>query len=307
MLNVAFAGTPNFAARILRAILHSEHEVGLVISQPDSRRGRGRKPETTPVAVLARENELRLIQPEKISEANDLIAEHDALVVAAYGQILRRETLDAARLGSWNVHASLLPKYRGAAPIERAIMDGETRSGVSIMQMDEGLDTGPVANLTPTEIPPDMTGGELTDRLSLLGGKAIVEVLTGLKIGSLTLLEQDNLKATYASKVLREDQRLDWGASSREVHDTVRALSPHIGARAYMANDDQPLKVWKTKFEENPGDGSVPGTISVENGTISVACGEGMVEILELQAPGGRRMSATEFLRGNDISGTLLV
>ncbi|MGI8649516.1 MAG: methionyl-tRNA formyltransferase [Rubrobacter sp.] len=307
MLRVAFAGTPDFAATILAAILASEHEVGLVVSQPDRRRGRGRKLDATPVAELARERELSLVQPENISEVNDRIATHDALVVAAYGQILCANTLDAARLGAWNVHASLLPKYRGAAPIERAIMDGDTRSGVSIMKMDEGLDTGPVAKTGETDIPSDMTGGELTVRLAVIGGEAIVEVLSELEAGSTTLAEQDSLEATYASKVLREDQKLDWERGVWEVHNVVRALAPHIGARCYVVGDEQPLKLWKTWPEASTGQRSEPGRIYVQNGRIFVGCGDGRVEILELQAAGGRRMSSEEFLRGNDVSGTLLV
>lgn len=305
MLKVAFAGTPDFAATILDAILTSEHEVGLVISQPDRRRGRGRKLDATPVARLASERGLKLLQPDRIAEANEQISECDALVVAAYGQILRAETLSAARLGAWNVHASLLPKYRGAAPIERAIMAAEKKSGVSIMQMDEGLDTGAVARTAETEIPPDMNSGELTERLALLGGEAIVEVLSELEDASMNLYEQDSRKATYASKVGREDQRLDWSLGAAEVHNVVRALSPHIGARAFVSREEQPFKVWRTWPEDESG--LEAGKIYVQNGRIFVGCGDGRVEVLELQAAGGRRMSAEEFVRGNDLSGTLLV
>ena len=165
-MKVAFAGTPDFAATVLRGLLSSDHEVGLVISQPDPRKGRGRKYQPTPVAQLARVTSLPLRQPTRISEVAEEISHHEALVVAAYGQILRPDTLYAATEGAWNVHASVLPKYRGAAPIERAIMEGETRTGVTIMRMDEGLDTGPVALQRRVEISPEMTGGELTELLA---------------------------------------------------------------------------------------------------------------------------------------------
>src|SRR5918997_4363290 len=179
-LRIAFAGTPEFAATILRNLISSDHQVGLVISQPDPRSGRGRKTRPTPVAELARAASLPLLQPARISEVASEISDHDALVVAAYGQILRPDTLYAARGGAWNVHASLLPKYRGAAPVERAIVYGERETGVSIIHMDEGLDTGPVALQRTVEIPPEMTGGELLDVLARVGAESIVEVLSSV-------------------------------------------------------------------------------------------------------------------------------
>src|ERR671912_836375 len=205
-MKLAFAGTPAFASTILHGLIDSEHEVGLVISQPNRRRGRGRKLSTTPVAELARSAGLPLRQPARIGEVADEISAQDVLVVAAYGQILGSDTLYAASLGAWNVHASLLPRYRGAAPIERAIMAGETETGVSIMRMDEGLDTGPVALQYRTPIPSEMTGGELTPTLFALGSKAVVEVLEKLEKKSLTLSEQASLNATYAAKLEDEEK-----------------------------------------------------------------------------------------------------
>lgn len=305
-MRVAFAGTPDFAATILRGLLDSPHEVGLVISQPDSRRGRGRKLVAPPVAGLAREADLPLLQPERASEAASEISDFDALVVAAYGQILRADALYAARLDAWNVHASLLPKYRGAAPVERAIIAGEKESGVTIMKMDEGLDTGPIALQKTTRIPPEMDAGELTRTLAELGSEAVVEALTLLEDAKLNLIEQDSLKATYASKVSNEDQVLDWGRGAGEVHDLVRGLSPRIGARTHHEGYEGPLKVWRTRVVEGEDFGLSPGGINVENGRIYVGCGAGAVEVLELQAPGGRRMGAREFLLGNEIGGSLL-
>src|SRR5215218_348550 len=229
-LKIAFAGTPNFAATILGGLISSPHEVGLVISQPDARKGRGRKTTSTPVAELARFHDLPLRQPPRISEVSEELSHYDALIVAAYGQILRPDILYAASEGAFNVHASLLPKYRGAAPVERAIMNGETETGVTIMRMDEGLDTGPIALQRPVTIPPEMIGGELADLLAHMGGEAMVESLTLLEAGNLTLVDQDSFYATYASKVTDEDKALRWERGAREVHDLIRALAPHIGA-----------------------------------------------------------------------------
>src|SRR5215213_9130341 len=226
-MKLAFAGTPAFAATILRGLMTSGHEVGLVISQPNRRRGRRRRLSRAPVTELAVSADLPLRQPARIGEVADEISTHDALVVAAYGQILRPDTLYAAPLGAWNVHASLLPRYRGAAPVERAIMHGETQTGVSIIRMDEGLDTGPIALQVPTLIPPEMTGGELTQTLANLGAKAVVEVMHNLEKNSLTLRGQDGLRATYAAKLEDEERVVRWGEEVEKVHDLVRALTPH--------------------------------------------------------------------------------
>ena len=302
-MKVAFAGTPEFAATILRGLLASDHEVGLVISQPDRRQGRGRKTTPTPVSTLARSEDLLLAQPARIGEVAPEIASLDALVVAAFGQILRPDTLNAAPNGAWNVHASLLPRYRGAAPIERAIMEGEQQTGITIMRMDEGLDTGPIALQRPTDIPPDMTGGELTDLLSHVGANAIVEALTLLDRKRLTVSEQDRLKATYASKLLDEDKVVRWVEGVRGVHDLVRALAPGIGARAFHNGIDGPVKIWRSRVEEEAASGTSPGAISNLDGRICVQCGVGTLEVLELQAPGGRRMVARDFLLGHRLEG----
>ena len=300
-MKVAFAGTPPFAATILRGLFFSDHEVGLVVSQPDRGRGRGRKTTPTPVSVLARSENLPLVQPARIGEVAAEISSHDALIVAAFGQILRPDTLYAAPHGAWNVHASLLPRYRGAAPIERAIMDGEWETGITVMRMDEGLDTGPMALQRPTPIHPDATGGELTELLAQIGSKAIVEALTLLEQGRLTVVEQDSLNATYAPKLLDEDKTVRWVEEVRVVHDLVRALSPGIGARAFHPGFDGPVKIWRTRVEDESTSGAAPGTISASNGRISVQCGVGTLEVLELQAPGGRRMTAREFLLGRGL------
>ncbi|MCA1715638.1 MAG: methionyl-tRNA formyltransferase [Actinobacteria bacterium] len=302
-MQLAFAGTPDFAATVLRGLLASDHEVGLVISQPSRRRGRGRKLSATPVAELAQENGLPLRQPARIGEVAEELSDHDALVVAAYGQILRPDTLYAAREGAWNVHASLLPAYRGAAPIERAIMAGEKETGVSIMRMDEGLDTGPVALQYPTPIPPDMTGGKFTQVLAELGAKSIVEAMSRLEENSLTLSQQDNLDATYAPKLEDEEKVIRWGERVEKVHDLVRALTPHIGARTFHPEISGPIKVLRSRILRDELPHAEPGTILPAKESILVACGEGVLEIMELQAPGGRPLAADDFLRGRRLEG----
>ena len=302
-MKIAFAGTPDFAATVLRGLISSSHEVGLVVSQPDARKGRGRRAQPTPVAQLARSLDLPLRQPARMSEVAGEISSNDALVVAAYGQILRPNTLYAASEGAWNVHASLLPKYRGAAPIERSIMAGEPESGVTIIRMDEGLDTGPMALQRPLPIPPDMTGGELSELLAGLGTEAVVEVLNQIESGAVNLIEQDSLHATYAPKLLDEDLEIRWDRSVEDVANLVRALSPHLGARAFNSGVEGPVKIWRAEVF----DGVVPtlkaGAIRTENGRILVGCGVGVLEVLELQMPGGKRLAARDFLRGNTLEG----
>jgi len=302
-MKLAFAGTPDFAATVLRGLLASDHEVGLVISQPSRRRGRGRKLSATPVAELAQENDLLLRQPARIGEVAEELADYDALVVAAYGQILRPETLYTAREGAWNVHASLLPAYRGAAPIERAIMAGEKETGVSIMRMDEGLDTGPVALQYPTPIPPDMTGGDLTQVLAELGAKAIVEAMSKLEENSLTLSQQDNLHATYAPRLEDEEKVIRWDERVEKVHDLVRALTPHIGARTFHPEISGPIRVRRSRIVRDELPHAELGTILPAKERILVACSEGVLEIMELQMPGGRPLAADDFLRGRRLEG----
>jgi methionyl-tRNA formyltransferase len=302
-LKIAFAGTPHFAATILLGLISSPHDVGLVISQLDTRKGRGRRTRRTPVAELAHSNDLALRQPASISEISDELSDYDALVVSAYGQILRPETLYAASEGAYNVHASLLPKYRGAAPVERAIMAGETLTGVTIIRMDEGLDTGPMALQRPVAIPPDMNAGELTDLLAHTGAKAIVEGLDLLQTNTLTLVDQDSRRASYASKISHEDRIIRWEREVGEVHDQIRALAPHIGARTFHRDVEGPVKIWRSAILERAAVSSKAGCIGSRRGRIAVHCSKGCLEVLELQVPGGRRLPAREFLRGNTLEG----
>ena len=308
-MRVAFAGTPDFAAKILRGLLDSEHEVGLVVSQPDARRGRGRKVVASPVTALARIERIPLLQPEIIGDVAEAVGEHEALVVAAYGQILRPDTLYATRRGAWNVHASLLPEYRGAAPIERAIMNGEKETGVSIMRMNEGLDTGPVALQKKVPLDTQINAGELTDELAVLGAKAIVEALSLLENEGLNLREQDESEATYAAKLTAEDRGIDWDRPAGRIRDQVRALAPRIGARTFHAAFEGPVKILRVSIveagDEAPSNVS-PGSILAAKDSIRVRCGEGFLQVEELQVPGGRPVKAGEYLLGNELQGAFV-
>jgi methionyl-tRNA formyltransferase len=255
------------------------------------------------VAELARDLGLPLLQPARISEIAGEISAHDALVVAAYGQILRPDTLYAARLGAWNVHASLLPKYRGAAPVERAVMNGERETGVTILRMDEGLDTGPIAVQRKVEITPDTTGGELTDLLAQIGAEALVEVLASVAAGTVALFEQNSLHATYASKLTAEDLVIGWHRGVEEIRDQIRALAPHAGARTFHPSVEGPIKIWRARIFEHGELSLKAGHISAQNGRILVGCGDGVLEVLELQVPGAKRLAAHDFLRGNTVEG----
>lgn len=303
-MRIAFAGTPEFATTILGCLLDSEHEVELVISQPNSRRGRGRKTVPTPVAKLAERECLTLRQPERIDELTEKISRCDVLVVAAYGQILRAGTLYAAQNDAYNVHASLLPAYRGAAPIERALMAGEEKTGVSIMKMDEGLDTGPVVLRGEVPVPPEMNAGELTATLANSGGEAILEALKQVESGIAEFLEQDDAKATYAAKISPEDRIIHWDRPAVEVRDQIRALSPHIGARAIHPDFDGPIKVLRSQVAQADGKPLEVGVIEVAGGKIFVGCETGILMLNELQAPGGKQLKSEEFLRGNSFGGT---
>ncbi|CAN5539995.1 methionyl-tRNA formyltransferase [soil metagenome] len=305
-MKIAFAGTPGFAATILRGLLGSMHEVGVVISQPDNRRGRGRKISQPPVAELANEEEIELLQPAFIGDIADQIKRYDALVVAAYGQILRADTLYATERGAWNVHASLLPAYRGAAPIERAIMSGEQETGVSIMRMNEGLDTGPVALQEKISISPDINAGDLTSNLSELGAKAMVEVLSEVESGVYTLTEQDDGRATYAAKLNAEDRLVRWDQPARKVHNQVRALAPGIGARTFNSAFQGPVKILRSRVvvEQGSPSADVPaGSLLAAKDQILIQCEDGVISVEKLQVPGGRPVETGEFLRGNKLEG----
>jgi len=295
-----FFGTPAFAVPTLEALLDVA-DVTLVITQPDRRSGRGMKLKPPPVKVLAEERGIEVLQPKKVRDgtlAARLVEEKaDVGVVVAYGRILPRPVLDAPRLGCVNVHASLLPRWRGAAPIQWAVTEGDRETGVCLMQMDEGMDTGPVLACDRTEIGEDETAGELFERLAVLGGALLGRELPGYLRGELVPTEQDHGAATMAPLLAKSDGALDFGVSAQSIHDRVRGMSPWPGA--YTTLGGRRVKVHRTRVVAADGRIAEPGTVHIadKNG-ICVACGEGLVALLELQLDGKRRVDAQAFMAG---------
>lgn len=293
-MRVAFAGSPVAAVAPLRALVDAGHEVTVAVTQPDRARGRSGRPRPTPVAEAAGELGIPVVRPRTINDpeviAGIAATGADALAVVAFGQILRDAVLD--RWPSINVHFSLLPAYRGAAPVERAIMDGARRTGVTIMQMDAGLDTGPMLAAREVDVGPDEDAGSVTERLSELGGPLLAEVLWSLEAGALSPVPQPDEGVSLAPKITAADRALDLARPAAEAARLVRALSPHIGATLDIGGE--PHKVWAARAL--PETAAAP--LSGEGGRLLAATGEGTLEVLELQPPGRGRMDAASFLRG---------
>lgn len=298
-MRVAFAGTPEFAARALAAIVHAGHHVPLVLTQPDRPAGRGMKLHPSTVKQCAQRHGLTLDQPASLRDEASreaLSAVHpEVLVVAAYGLILPQAVLDLPRYGCLNIHASLLPRWRGAAPIQRAIAAGDSRTGITIMQMDAGLDTGPMLLQSALAISATETGQTLHDKLADLGAKLIVEALAKLEAGHLPATPQPAEGVTYAAKLSKQEAELDFRLSATELERRIRAFDPFPGAFARFG--DVSLKLWGARVEATCS--GTPGQILAAGpGGITVACGEGALNLLILQKPGGKRLEAREFLAG---------
>jgi methionyl-tRNA formyltransferase len=301
-LRVAFAGTPEFAACALEAILAAGYEVPLVLTQPDRPAGRGMKLMPSAVKQLALARGIEVDQPEKLrTEAQRArLAEcaPDVLVVAAYGLILPKSVLELPRLGCLNIHASLLPRWRGAAPIHRAIEAGDAETGITIMQMDEGLDTGAMLLARAIPILPGDTTTSLHDRLAVLGGECIVEAMARLQRGELVATPQPAEGVTYAAKIGRAEAAIDWTRPAAEIERAMRAFDPFPGAAASLR--DTVVKCWSGKVV--PGIGE-PGTVlAVDDESITIACGHDALRCTVLQRPGSKRLPAGEFVRGFPVS-----
>jgi len=309
-MRVVFMGSPDFAVPSLRALAESRHQLAAVVTQPDRPRGRGKKLIPTPVKQLANLLGLPVLQPEKLSAIKGELQEinPEVIVVVAFGKILRREILDIPPLGCINVHASLLPKYRGAAPIHRAIINGEKYTGITTMFMDPGLDTGDMILKEKVVIGDNDTVGELHDNLAETGARLLIETLDRVEAGTAAGIPQNDEEATYAPPLTREDEIIDWTKPSRRIKDLVRGLNPWPGARTTLAG--KILKIWQAEdagvsVEGTGPPGSVAGVDP--NRGIVVQAGQGKVLITELQLQGGKRMNAPEFLRGHSIPpGTIL-
>ena len=300
-MKVAFAGTPEFAAAALEAILAAGFDVPLVLTQPDRPAGRGMQLQPSPVKRVALAAGIPVHQPEKLrtpeQQAPLADVQADVLVVAAYGIILPQAVLDLPRHGCLNIHASLLPRWRGAAPIHRAIQAGDAETGITIMQMDAGLDTGPMLLSRAEAIHADDTTGSLHDRLALLGADMIVEALRALP-GGLTATPQPADGVTYAAKIGKAEASIDWNRPAVELERAIRAFNPFPGAVATL--QQTPVKLWRARAIDAAG---TPGEVLLAEGAgVIVACGEGALCITELQKPGGKRLPAADFLRGMPIA-----
>jgi methionyl-tRNA formyltransferase len=303
-LRLVFMGTPDFAVPTLAAIVVRGHDVAAVFTRAAQPAGRGMELRPSPVEREARRLGIAVLTPKTLrsAEAQDALRAHsaDAAIVVAYGLILPRPILDAPRFGCFNLHASALPRWRGAAPINRAIMAGDAETGVVVMQMAEALDTGPVAMTTRIAIGPDMTAGELHDELARRGADLMVGALDALEHGSLELTPQPQEGVTYAAKVDKSETRIDWTRPWKAVHDHCRGLSPYPGAW-FELPDCGALPARVKVLRTSRGEGAAtPGTVIDDK--LTVACGDGAVRILELQRAGRQPMGAKEFLRGTPLA-----
>ncbi|HZH53403.1 MAG TPA: methionyl-tRNA formyltransferase [Microvirga sp.] len=298
-LRVVFMGTPDFAVPTLSEIVGQGHEVVAVYTRPPAAAGRGMELKPSPVHRMAEKFGLPVHTPKTLrtEEAAEAFRSHgaDVAVVVAYGMILPKPILDAPELGCLNLHASLLPRWRGAAPIQRAIMAGDAETGVAVMKMEEGLDTGPVAMVERVPIGPDMSAGELHDKLMVLGADLMVRALAALSRGGLGFTPQPAEGVTYAHKLTNEDARIDWAKPAQAVHDHIRGLSPFPGAffTADFGRGEERVKVLRAAKDEGTGES---GSLLDPKGI--VACGGGAIRLLQVQRAGKAPMSAEEFFRG---------
>lgn len=303
-MRIVFMGTPDFSVPILTAIIGHGYEVAAVYTQPPRPAGRrGLELTKSPVHEKAEEFGIPVFTPTSLKGEEEQAAfaslEADVAIVVAYGLLLPKAILDAPRLGCYNGHASLLPRWRGAAPIQRAIMAGDSETGIMIMKMDEGLDTGPVAMAEKIAITADMTAGELHDRLSMAGADLMVRALGALERESLTLQPQAQDGVTYAAKIDKAEARIDWSKSASQVHNQIRGLSPFPGAWCEMEINGAVERVKLQRSTLGQGSGA-PG--AVLDDALTIACGEGSVRLLTLQRSGGRPLPATDFLRGAQVT-----
>ncbi len=298
-MKIIFAGTPVFAARALEALLEAGHEIALVLTQPDRPAGRGMKTAMSAVKLLAQKRGLPLLQPHSLKQSglDSQLAAIDAnvIVVAAYGLILPATVLSIPHSGCLNIHASLLPRWRGAAPIQRAILAGDLETGITIMQMDSGLDTGAILLQKSVPITQDDTAQTLHDKLASMGAHCIVEVLTLLQQRRLAATAQDKTAVSYAPKLEKTEAEIDWRLDAEQINRTVRAFNPHPGA--YSRIRGTPLKIWQAEVAANAA-GNPGEVVAIGRKGIAVVCGDGALVLKIVQKPGGKKMSAVEFLAG---------
>ncbi len=311
-LKIIFAGTPEFAVASLDALLAHQQQDNLkviaVYTQPDRPAGRGRKLKPSPVKARALEHNIPIFQPANLKDdaaQTELAALNaDVMIVAAYGLLLPEAVLNAPKHGCLNIHGSLLPRWRGAAPIHRAILNGDSETGITIMQMDIGLDTGNMLIKAAVAIGPDTTTGELHDTLARLGGEALIDALRQLQAGTLKPEKQDDSQTRYASKLEKAEAFIDWSHPAEQIYRQVRAFNPWPVAQTNI--DDKVMRVWKAHLGNNAPQGAIPGSvIHADKHGIAVACGQGCLIIDELQMPGGKRNTAANYLNAHSLDGTV--
>lgn len=304
-MRIVFMGTPDFAVGSLQALCESgKHEILAVVTQPDRPKGRGNKLLQTPVKEYALEQGLTVYQPQKVKtpEFVELLHElqPELIVVAAFGQFLSKEILELPKYGCINVHASLLPKYRGAAPIQYAIIKGEKESGVTIMQMDIGMDTGAMLDKVVVPIAENTTMGELHDALREQGAALLLEVIDKIAAGTAVAEPQDNEQATYATLLDRSMEHIDWSKTAQEVHNLIRGFNPAPSTFTKLPNGKS-LKIWGSKMTDKSSAAAAGTVIETGKHSLFVACGEGVLEITEVQPESKKRMSAQVFLNGRGV------
>lgn len=300
-LRIAFMGTPDFSVTVLAELIGAGHEVVAVYSQPPRKSGRGMSEQPSPVHKFAAETGLTVRTPLSLKGADEQQAfadlDIDLAVVVAYGLILPKAILDAPRLGCLNLHASLLPRWRGAAPIQRAIMAGDSETGVMVMQMDVGLDTGPVLLAEHVSIGANVTSGTLHDALSQIGASLMVRAVAAVERGSITATPQSEAGVTYASKIDKDEARIDWTRPASELDCHIRGLTPFPGAFFEVSRDEKPMRIKVLRAIPIAAKGAPGEVLSLKDG-ITIACGKGALRITELQRAGKGPMKADDFLRG---------
>ena len=301
---IIFLGTPQFAVPTLRTLIYEKHEILSVVTQPDRPKGRGQKLTPSPVKILAKENNLTILQPKRLDDSflNLLLAlKPDLLVVVAFGQIIPGTVLSSATWGGINIHASLLPQYRGSAPIQWAVINNEKNTGLTTMFMNEGLDTGPILMQQEVDILEGETAGNLHDRLSSLAPGLLIRTLEGLANGTIKKRKQDNSLATYAPKLTKEQGMINWSWPAERLYGLIRGLDPWPGAFTY--HNEKMLKLFGCFLAGDRQTVSVPGQIkSLTERGLEVETGQGSILVEEIQAPGKKRLPVKEFLKGSKLS-----